>query len=536
MNAPLASEILNAFLFGDKTNISEELYFIFQQTGLVHLLCASGFHMTLIIGNTQLILDQFLKLYLNKKNKLALREIYFLHLTRLCLLLGIGIYYAALCQWSMSITRALLQIFIWKLGKLIFFEAKPLWLFCLTVFAASLLGQGSYLSLLLSATAVASYLFCLDSSLPWWQKLMLSSVAPWLATAPILVWQFHHLSFLSPLINIVFTPILSYGVILPGIIAELCKLTEAQELALSLFQICLVPLQWIAFSLPSAVFTNSISYGIPAVIALLLTKKPTLMIAPFLLWYSVTPNVNYEVAVLDVGQGDSILFRSKNKQTCLLDFGRDAKRPYTSLASRRLAGLGVNTINCLILSHPDRDHYGGVHSILLRHEIDGAAYISHQALYYKNVFYLLRELERASIPVVILNNDLHWRNQLQCQVSLQAATNSNNSSLFCLFQMKRGQTMLFTGDANESSELQFISQNNKLISSPLTYLKVGHHGSRYSTNSLFLRDLHPQEAFISVGRNWYGHPHPDTLKRLEQLNIKVRRTDQEGTILLPTAP
>ena len=61
-------------------------------------------------------------------------------------------------------------------------------------------------------------------------------------------------------------------------------------------------------------------------------------------------------------------------------------------------------------------------------------------------------------------------------------------------------------------------------------LKVAHHGSRYSSSEAFLSAIRPKVAVISVGRNSYGHPTSETLKRLANVGAQVLRTDMHGTV------
>lgn len=88
-------------------------------------------------------------------------------------------------------------------------------------------------------------------------------------------------------------------------------------------------------------------------------------------------------------------------------------------------------------------------------------------------------------------------------------------------------SFLFTGDATSNVEKQIIDKD---ISADL--LKVGHHGSQYSTTASFLKKVNPTYAVIQVGENnTYGHPKEVILNRLEKNNIKVFRTDLNGTII-----
>ena len=91
-----------------------------------------------------------------------------------------------------------------------------------------------------------------------------------------------------------------------------------------------------------------------------------------------------------------------------------------------------------------------------------------------------------------------------------------------------GYSFLFTGDAPVSIEKQIL-EDNPGISCDI--LKVGHHGSDTSTCAEFLDALKPKEAVISVGyKNHYGHPKKEVVERLEERGIRIRRTDEEGTI------
>jgi len=81
-----------------------------------------------------------------------------------------------------------------------------------------------------------------------------------------------------------------------------------------------------------------------------------------------------------------------------------------------------------------------------------------------------------------------------------------------------------------------MSESEMLLQSPTQLkadvLKVGHHGSRYSTTSAFLKTVSPKYAVISVGSdNDYGHPHQETLKALDEAKVKVYRTDLNGTVI-----
>jgi competence protein ComEC len=105
----------------------------------------------------------------------------------------------------------------------------------------------------------------------------------------------------------------------------------------------------------------------------------------------------------------------------------------------------------------------------------------------------------------------------------------NNNSL--VFRLEyRGFRMLFTGDAGSEAEAHLLASGADLGAD---VLKVGHHGSAYSSTSEFIRAVSPKIAVISVGRdNLFGHPARSTLEILEGVGARVYRTDEEGAVTL----
>jgi len=119
----------------------------------------------------------------------------------------------------------------------------------------------------------------------------------------------------------------------------------------------------------------------------------------------------------------------------------------------------------------------------------------------------------------------HPREDLRCW--LPPATGSNESSAVCHAKLADGKTIYLTGDAGFPSERWLLAQG------PLPaadFLKVAHHGSRFSSGLEFLRATHARTALISVGKNRYGHPTAAALDRLREAGMDVHRTDIEGNV------
>ena len=107
----------------------------------------------------------------------------------------------------------------------------------------------------------------------------------------------------------------------------------------------------------------------------------------------------------------------------------------------------------------------------------------------------------------------------------------NDNSIVLLLQYK-GKSILFTGDMTSKMEADVAEAVRYCGVDSLSILKVGHHGSKYSSSEEFLAGIMPQAAVIScAARNTYGHPHKETLQRLEDVGALVLRTDEGGAII-----
>ena len=107
----------------------------------------------------------------------------------------------------------------------------------------------------------------------------------------------------------------------------------------------------------------------------------------------------------------------------------------------------------------------------------------------------------------------------------------NDNSIAFILQYRQFR-MLFTGDAGSAAEQRFLAEGVDLHAD---VLKVGHHGSAYSSWPEFIAAVLPRYAIISVGRhNMFGHPAPSTVQTLQRFGSKIYRTDENGGISLLT--
>ena len=107
----------------------------------------------------------------------------------------------------------------------------------------------------------------------------------------------------------------------------------------------------------------------------------------------------------------------------------------------------------------------------------------------------------------------------------------NDNSIAFILSYKKFR-MLFTGDAGSAAVERFLAE---VLDLHADVLKVGHHGSAYSSSSAFIAAVQPHYAFIAVGRhNLFGHPAPSTLDTLQRFKVQAYRTDKNGAALILT--
>jgi competence protein ComEC len=105
--------------------------------------------------------------------------------------------------------------------------------------------------------------------------------------------------------------------------------------------------------------------------------------------------------------------------------------------------------------------------------------------------------------------------------------NENSVVILLVYQSFR---MLFMGDAGFETERRLLDAGAGVHAD---ILKVGHHGSAYSSDRRFVEAVHPRLALISVGRhNLFGHPAAATLVTLHNAGATVYRTDRCGAIVV----
>lgn len=233
---------------------------------------------------------------------------------------------------------------------------------------------------------------------------------------------------------------------------------------------------------------------------------------------------NLKITYLDVGQADSILIE-ENNEYMLIDAGNNEDGPYLV---NYFKSLGIEKFEYVIGTHAHEDHIGGMDDIIKNFSI-GTFYMPEVLTTTKTFEDILDALEEKQVAFNSPEIDKSFTFADTTIETLYIDNNSkdlNDSSI--VLRLKHGtNTFLFTGDASTKVEKKLLDKN---IQSDV--LKLGHHGSRYSTSKAFLDKVNPTYAIISVGENnTYKHPQDEIIKRLENKNIKIYRTDESGSIV-----
>jgi len=241
------------------------------------------------------------------------------------------------------------------------------------------------------------------------------------------------------------------------------------------------------------------------------------------------PDEHLTVHFFDVGQGDSTLLVSPSGKTVLIDGGPDLSA---------LEALGKNlplsrrSIDLLILSHPDPDHFIAFPEVLRRFEV-GALLIPAMENTEEPYQALLTIAREQGVPLVAADPardiDLHDGVVLDILWPPNPVPPMEDNDASVIVRASYGTgSILFTGDLSIKGEEVLLASG---IDVSAEVLKIGHHGSRFSSSDAFLAAVHPRLAVISVGKdNHYGHPNPEALARLQKAGIPVRTTMEEGEI------
>jgi len=552
------ASLLGSVLLGSSVSpLPQDLKNEYRKAGLIHLLVVSGTQVSILIG---VGLSVFRALNCPLGVSVAITSFFNLMLV---IITGGGA----------SILRAGIMGEITLIGLL--FERRKEFYTALAISALVLLIANPLnlfdigFQLSFAATWALVYIA------PVLEKRILSifaiSLAPIMATSPIIAFYFSQISLGAILSNLIVLPWVEFMVIL-GFSTTLLGfffLPLAQVFGGTIW-LALLLLDWIAkfvSDLPGACFYIKaptlpliIGYylGLIALVEflrrgekLIITKKRLAFLVLFFISIFVwnrfasaeTGCKNMTVTFLDVGQGDSILIETPGGKKVLID-GGGVERMKTEgndpigekVVVPFLHRNGINKLDLVVLTHPHADHLGGLNNVLeevnVDQVLDGGQVYDSQA--YER-FKALIEANKIKYSMGRAGQVIDFGENLKGYIlnpSLPFLGNTNSDSI--VMRLVYGDvSFLFTGDLEKDGEERVLQSYTTGLHSGI--LKVGHHGSLTSTSDEFLRAVDPEVAIISVGKhNRYRHPSRSTLQKLEANGIKLYRTDENGAVTVIT--
>ena|SRR6056297_699102 len=236
------------------------------------------------------------------------------------------------------------------------------------------------------------------------------------------------------------------------------------------------------------------------------------------------------ISFLDVGQGDSILIETPSKKQILIDGGPDRK---VLKELNKALPFWDRNIDLLILTHPEHDHIRGLIDVLKHYKVENILFtgISKDSKEYKK--WMNRTKEEGARIFIAQKNQKFKIGELELNIlhpfknEIGEEFNNVNDSSIVAKAKYREKTFLLTGDIGKKIEDKLIRKYEDI---DVDLLKVGHHGSKYSTSRKFLKETQPEIAVIQVGENDYGHPAEVVLRKINKFNIPILRNDLDGTI------
>lgn len=548
--------IIATMLLGEKSGLDSSTKELFKRNGVVHILTVSGLHISILgMGLYQLL--RKLRLPITPSAMFAM---------------FVMLLYGILVGMTASSFRAMFMFAMHLLARVL---GRTYDLLTALALAAVLLlfkeplffYHSGYLFSFASVFAIGA-LLPLFSAKKWLQPLT-SCLCIYLVTLPIHLGSYYEYPYISFLLNLLVIPLMS-------VLLELSVCLLVSGVCIPVVgRLFAWPVSWIlklyrglchigdSLSWQNEVLGHSQHWQIIVyvlILALLLVwwnrcREMTelgrnLLLACGLLFLTARFGGTFRITFLDVGQGDCIYVRSEGNRSYLFDggsttvsqVGKYRMIPY-------LKYLGADEIECVFLSHLDEDHICGVVELMENGRENGirihAIALPDIADTAKDEAY--RELEACAERYGIALHYFHagmtiseGELQIRCIHPHEgAAANDPNENSLCFLVSNRSVQLLLTGDVTGQGEEQmwqeavrYLPKNEEQAEADCILIwKIAHHGSKYSTPLKHLQEYPPSFAVISAGAgNTYGHPHSETLNRLQEVGTVVYRTDRSGAV------
>lgn len=532
------SAVVMGLLFGETSGIDEDIIETFRRGGTAHVLAVSGLHLGLLYS--------FLCRFKRKKRSIP---------ADIAIVLALSAY-TALAGFTASVVRACLMIFIHIAGNHLNRRYDLISSTCvsmiiiLAVNPMQIYSAGFQMSFLAVIT--------LGIMIPLIQKKIKGILLPMIAVqtgmVPYTMYVFNYVSLTSVISNI---PVyfIAAAMIPAGIsVIAFCWLPVIAKPAAMITGLFVKLLLWCNdFTYMGGVFTFDVAS--PSVIFLAVYyififymcseagqialirrnyKKIAAVFAAAVICgagCSVYLSDGFEktdMVFVDVGQGDCLHIKAGGKNLLIdgggsfnYNVGKSTLKPY-------LLKNGVTKIDMAIATHLHTDHYQGLKELSQTYRIKKLGVYEANSV---NENHLKKEFKTNEILYLAAGDVINMSRNVSVEVLSPDRGNpldekdENKNSLVLRVNVK-GSSVLMTGDIDEKGEKTLIADTD--IKADI--LKIAHHGSRYSSCEKFIAVAAPKIAVIQVGKNTYGHPSEEVIKRLEEHKITVLRNDEQGAV------
>ena len=515
-NIPKSKMYIKAFVLGLKDEINKDVLSSYSENGISHLFAISGMHISLF----SMVIFFFIK-------KISYNN-YYNYLVVLTFL----IFYMLILDSPISVVRTIVMFIIFAINKLFNLKISRVDLMILVFIVISLFDPYVIYEISFQFSYVISFFLVvfnkkINNSKN--KKLYMSFIC-FLVSFPIVIYNFYQVSLISILLNLFMIPFVSIIIFplsiitlifpfLDNLLYIFIKILESISLFINKFDIFKLQL-----SKPSLILV--IIYYILIIFSIYNRKYLVLFILTIIIHKNYTYfDNNLNVLYLDVNQGDSTLITYKNN-TILIDTGGSYFYDNMSLSRTipYLKSIGRNKINYLILTHGDYDHMGESINLIENFKVEKVIFNCGEFNDLEKE--LIKVLEKKKIKYYSCIKELNTDNSKLYFLQTKEYDNENDNSNVIYIELD-GYKFMLMGDSGIEKEKDILDKYNIC---DIDVLKVGHHGSKTSSDKKFIDEIKPKYSIISVGKNnRYGHPNKEVLDTL--IDSKIYRTDQDGSIM-----
>jgi len=552
----LLSSLLLALSFGERSQISTQQWQILQATGTQHLIAISGLHLGLIASGSFFICLFLLKYipvdFVIKRFRTQWLLTLNLRVWAMLISCFITFYYAYLAGFSLPTIRALVMLLLYWGARLLGVKfSLRRWLliaiFMLVLMSPSSLFSASFWLSLYAVSIIflvvwrfSKQLTNASPILTWMKSLLLIQVSLSLLMIPLVAVINYQVSLISLFANLVAVPVMSLTSIPLCLLAVLLlPLNELAsyllfELALksitllwqwfeilalhswSIIEVSNVQITCIVITFFITAFSLFLSLNWRYIMMLIISTL--MMIVPIIL--SKEKNSNWQVTVMDVGQGLSVVIE-RNQRVIIYDTGASYPSGFNlvdAVVIPYLRHQGITTLDKVIISHSDNDHAGGLKKLKKLINIDEV---------------IANDNKLDGDRYCLQGESFEWQQLTFSMLSPETKRGEENDDS-CVIRISDGKSsVLLTGDISSTVERVLLS--NEKVSTQLVadILVAPHHGSKTSSSIDFIKHVSPDVVIFSAGfLNRWKMPMNRVVKRYQDNQVKVFNTAENGMVQL----